>query len=136
MYLCYIDESGTSEIPGNTSHFILAGVSLPISYWRDADREISLTLGRYQLENEELHTGWLLRKYLEQTKIPNFDALDWASRRSAVQRYRTAELLRLQKLPSPGPYRQAKKNYSHTLGRDAQLANKRLSRWFLVSSIT
>ena len=32
MYLCYIDESGTSDIPGNTSHFILAGLSLPI--WR------------------------------------------------------------------------------------------------------
>jgi hypothetical protein len=25
------------------------------------DREISLTLGRYGLENEELHTAWILR---------------------------------------------------------------------------
>ena len=33
MYLCYIDESGTSDIPGNTSHLILAGLSLPIWHW-------------------------------------------------------------------------------------------------------
>jgi hypothetical protein len=25
--LCYVDESGVPEIPGNTSHFILAGLS-------------------------------------------------------------------------------------------------------------
>ena len=84
MYLCYIDESGTPEIPGNTSHFVLAGLSIPISYWRNADREVSQVLGAYGLENEELHTAWLLRKYLDQTKIPNFEQLDWASRRSAV----------------------------------------------------
>ncbi len=29
MFLCYIDESGTSNIPGNTSHFILAGLAIP-----------------------------------------------------------------------------------------------------------
>jgi hypothetical protein len=113
MYLCYIDESGTSEIPGNTSHFVLAGLSLPISFWRNADREISTVLGRYGLENEELHTAWVLRKYLEQSKIPNFDQMDWATRRSAVQQYRTRELLRLQKIGG-GPYRQAQKNYEQT----------------------
>ena len=114
MFLCYIDESGTPEVPGTSSHFVLAGLSIPIWHWRAADREISLTLGRYGLENEELHTGWLLRKFLEQRKIPNFERMDWAGRRSAVQRYRTAELFRLQKLSSSRPYRQAKKNYDHT----------------------
>lgn len=113
-YLCYVDESGTSDVPGTSSHFILAGISLPIARWRDADREISLVLGRYGLENEELHTGWLLRRYLEQSKIPAFDNLDWPSRRAAVGRYRNGELLRLQKLPKSGPYRQAKKNFRHT----------------------
>jgi hypothetical protein len=113
VYLCYIDESGTPEIPGNTSHFVLAGLSIPISYWRNADREISQVLGAYGLENEELHTAWLLRRYLEQSKIPNFETLDWASRRAAVQQYRTRELLRLQKI-GKGPYSQAKKNYQHT----------------------
>jgi len=73
MYLCYVDESGTSEIPGNTSHFVLAGLSLPISFWRSADREISLVLARYGLENDELHTAWVLRRYLEQTKLSALD---------------------------------------------------------------
>jgi hypothetical protein len=86
MYLCYIDESGTSSIPGNTSHFILVGVSIPIWHWKDADREITRVLGRYGLQEEELHTAWLLRKYIGQSKIPNFVGLDRATRRSAVQK--------------------------------------------------
>jgi hypothetical protein len=114
LYLCYIDESGTSAIPGNTSHFVLAGVSIPIWHWKDADREITNALARYDLEEEEFHTAWLLRKYFEQSQIPNFAGLDRAARRSAVQRKRTTELLRLQRLPHPGAYRQAKKTYKHT----------------------
>jgi hypothetical protein len=114
MYLCYIDESGTSELPGTTSHFVLAGISLPIAFWRSADREISQVLGRYQLENEELHTAWLARKYLEQAKIPDFEKLDWVGRRSAVERYRVGELLRLQATGNHRAYKQAKKNFQHT----------------------
>ena len=131
MYLCYIDESGTPEIPGNTSHFVLAGLSIPIEYWRSADREISQVLGAYGLENEELHTAWLLRKYLEQTKVPNFEKLDWAARRSAVQQYRTKELLRLQKVGG-GPYRQAKKNYQHT---QAYIHLSYDERWAVVKAV-
>lgn len=114
MYLCYIDESGTSDLPGTSSHFVLAGFSIPIAQWRNSDRDISLVLSKYGLEAEELHTAWLVRKYLEQTKIPDFEKLDWASRRSAVERYRISELLRLRKLSDPKPHRQAKKNYSKT----------------------
>ena len=113
MYLCYIDESGTPQIPGQTSHFVLAGLSFPIAYWREADRAISQVLDRYGLENEEFHTAWVMRSYLEQSKIPNFDQMDWAGRRSTVQSYRTAELLRLQSIGRE-PYRQAKKNYEQT----------------------
>ena len=67
MYLCYIDESGTPDVPGNTSHFILAGISIPIWHWRSADRSISTILRRYGLGGEELHTAWVLRSYLEQS---------------------------------------------------------------------
>ena len=63
MYLCYIDESGTPDIPGSTSHFVLAGISIPIWHWRDADREISRIMNRYGLAGEELHTAWLLPGY-------------------------------------------------------------------------
>lgn len=68
MYLCYIDESGTPEIPGNTSHFILAGISIPIWHWRDCDREIAKVKMDNELENSEIHTAWMMRTYPEQKK--------------------------------------------------------------------
>ncbi|NOT42371.1 MAG: DUF3800 domain-containing protein [Alphaproteobacteria bacterium] len=114
MYLCYVDESGTSDLPGNTSHFVLAGIAMPIWHWKDADREVETVLKRYDLHEEELHTAWLVRRYVEQGKIENFEALDRVSRRSAVERYRVGELLRLQKKGDSKAYKQAKKNYKHT----------------------
>lgn len=114
MYLCYIDESGTSSVPGNTSHFVLAGIALPIWHWRDADAEISAILSRYGLEGKELHTAWVLRSYLEQTLIPNFETLDWAARKSAVRAKRTQHLLDLQRRQRGKTYRQTKKNYQHS----------------------
>jgi hypothetical protein len=115
MYLCYIDESGTSDIPGNTSHFVLAGLSIPIWHWRTADRDISDTLSHYGLSGKELHTAWLLRNYLEQSRIPGFDQLSHASRRAAVEQARTRELLRLQANPQKRKaYQQQKKNFAHT----------------------
>lgn len=114
MYLCYVDESGTSEIPGNTSHFVLAGLSLPIWHWRDADSEITVIKRRYGLENTEIHTAWLLRKYLEQTRIKDFNILSRVQRQSEVRRYRTSELLRLQNSNKTRAYRQTKKNYAKT----------------------
>lgn len=114
MYLCYIDESGTSDLPGTSSHFVLAGFSIPIAQWKNCDRDISLALSKYGLETSELHTAWLARKYLEQSKIPDFEQMDWASRRSAVERYRISEIFRIRKLSDPKPLRQAKKNYSRT----------------------
>ena len=114
MYLCYIDESGTSDIPGNTSHFVLAGLSIPIWHWRNADRGVSAILRNYDLEGEELHTAWLSRSYLEQSRIPNFEKLSRTARRSAVQRERNAHLLQLQQAHNSKTYRQVKKNHRHT----------------------
>lgn len=113
MFLCYIDESGTSDIPGNTSHFILAGLSIPITKWKYCDNQIAYIKKRFYLENEELHTAWILRPYLEQSRIPNFERLDKAQRISEVQRYRRAELLRLQRT-NRSLYKQTKKNYQKT----------------------
>ena len=57
MHLCYIDESGTPEIPGNTSHFILAAISIPIWHWKDCEREISQVKEKHNLKDCEIHTA-------------------------------------------------------------------------------
>lgn len=114
MHLCYIDESGTPEVPGNTSHFVLAGISIPIWHWHDADRAVSRILSRYGLAGEELHTAWLLRTYLEQSRIPGFEKMNADARRSAVERERNRHLLHLQKVQKNKSYRQDRKNYKKT----------------------
>ncbi len=114
MYLCYVDESGTSAVPGNSSHFVLVGISIPIWEWRRADQEINAISKRYDLDGVEIHTAWMLRAYLEQRKIPNFESLSADERRAAVKRARAAQLLQLQKGRNPKAYKQAKKNYRHT----------------------
>lgn len=98
MYLCYIDESGTSDIPGNTTHFILAGIAIPICNWKNCDRVIGAIKRKYKLQEAEIHTGWILRPYLEQKKISGFDSLDYDGRLREVAKYRKTELLRLQKI--------------------------------------
>jgi len=76
MRLCYIDESGTPDLPGNTSHYVLAGLSVPVWHWKDCDRDLEKLKARYSLQNGEIHTGWILRRYLEQSKIDNFKNID------------------------------------------------------------
>ena len=114
MYLLYLDESGTSDIPGNTSHFVLAGVSIPITSWKAFDQEIETIKKKYDLQNAEIHLGWILRKYLEQERIPGFSQLDHKTRRSQMEHFRIAELLNLQKAKNPRLYKQTKKNYQKT----------------------
>jgi len=116
MYLCYIDESGTPDIPGNTSHYVLAGVSVPVQYWRDCDKDIESIKSRYHLVDEEIHVAWILRSYPEQNKISGFESLDYNQRRYQVNAFRTAELLRLQRAKNPSLYKQTRKNYQKTEG--------------------
>ena len=115
MYLCYIDESGTPDVPGNTSHFILAGISIPIWKWKSCDKDIQSLKSKYGLESAEIHTGWMHRTYDEQNKIPGFDELSRGNRRNEVVRYRNAKILRLQASGETKKLGQTKKNYKHTL---------------------
>jgi Protein of unknown function (DUF3800) len=114
MYFCYIDESGTPDIPGNTSHYILAGVSIPVGKWKDCDTEIEVIKQSYGLNDEEIHVAWILRQYPEQNKITGFNSLTPSQRRSQVMAYRNSELLRLQRSGKKDLYRQTKKNYKKT----------------------
>lgn len=114
MYLCYVDESGTPERPGNTSHFVLAGLSIPIGMWRSCDEEIAQLKARYRLENTEIHVAWILRPYLEQTKIQDFESLSYSARIEAVQKYRIEEIYRLRRTKKPQLLKQTKKNFEKT----------------------
>ena len=111
---CYIDESGTPDIPGNTSHYVLIGLAIPVENWKECDKSIEVIKLRYGLADQEIHTAWVLRKYPEQNKISNFDALSYQQRRTQVKSLRIAELLRLQRIQNKNTYRQARKNFQHT----------------------
>lgn len=50
MYLCYIDESGTPEVPGTTSHYVLAALTVPIYKWKVCEDEISRVKLKYDLQ--------------------------------------------------------------------------------------
>ncbi len=114
MYLCYLDESGTPDIPGNTSHFILAGLSIPIKEWKNCDSVIEQIKSKYALADKEIHSAWILRTYSEQNKIPNFAQLSYQDRIQQVNAIRIADLLRLQRSKNKKQYFQTKKNYKQT----------------------
>lgn len=114
MYLCYIDESGVSSIPGNTSHFVLCGIAIPIWHWKTCDRDIAKIKAKYCLDGEELHTAWLMRGYHEQSKIPDFEKMSYQARRVAVNSWRKGDIYRLQSAGNSKKFKQVKKNYLKT----------------------
>lgn len=115
MYLCYVDESGTPEVPGVSSHYILAALAVPIYKWRTCEQEIDKVKISYQLQNAEIHTGWLLRKYPEQSQIPDFEKLPHLQRKSEVDRIRRSEIFKLQKTSgAQSKLSQLKKNHRKT----------------------
>lgn len=114
VYFCYIDESGTPQIPGNTSHYVLCGLSIPVKYWKRCDKQINKIKVKYGLAGAEIHTGWIKRTYLEQSKIVDFEKLSYADRRSAVLSARTAEVYRVKNQHNPKALKQLKKNFKNT----------------------
>lgn len=132
MYFCYIDESGTPEMPGTSSHYVLCGLAIPIDKWKLCDKQIFAIKRKYGLENAEIHTGWVLRNYLEQSRIPEFENMKYADRRSAVLRERAKEIYRLQHSGNRKLYKQCKKNYRMT---DAYIHLTRNERTALIQEI-
>lgn len=114
MYICYIDESGTPDVPGNTSHYVLAGLSIPVEKWKDCDKDIEIVKAKYDLTDKEIHIAWVLRSYQEQNKISGFESLTYPQRIEAATAFRTTELLRLQRAKNTKLYHQTKKTYQKT----------------------
>ena len=93
MYICYLDESGSVENDGHSINFVYAGLAIPASTWKEKDNQITEIKKKYGLENREVHTAWLIRKYIEQIKIQNFETLSWEDRRREVDAFRTQQLV-------------------------------------------
>jgi len=92
MHICYLDESGAPQKnPGTTSHFVLLGLSIPATTWRQKDAEIAKILNAHNLYGE-VHTAWMARMYPEQERIPGFEALDPDARRKAVLKERKQDV--------------------------------------------
>ena len=98
----------------NTSHFVLAGLSIPVSQWRSCDQQITEIKTHYGLTSSEIHVGWILRPYLEQARIPEFQRLSYDDRVFEVERLRRQEIYRLRKLKNPKSLKQTKKNFDKT----------------------
>ena len=70
---------------------------------------------------------WILRKYIEQAKVADFDKLDYAQRRYEIEKLRKVELLRLQRSSNRKLYKQTRKNYRKTEDYIHLTYNERLS---------
>lgn len=127
VYFCYIDESGTPQIPGNTSHYVLCGISIPVKDWKKCDVAINKIKTKYGLSETEIHTGWIVRSYFEQTRIPGFEQMSYEDRRSEVLKQRKAEIFRVKKQNNSKTLKQLKKNYKQTDAYIHLTYNERLS---------
>ncbi len=82
--------------------------------WKFCDKQLSKIKKKYGLDNAEIHTGWILRSYLEQSRIPDFEKLDIPQRILAVKTERKKEIYRLQRSGDKRAYKQLRKNYRKT----------------------
>lgn len=113
MYLCYLDESGVQENAG-TSHFVLLGLAIPGGCWKQWDAQVDDLKRPFGLKNTEIHTAWMVRRYVEQERISGFEALDRQTRRDEVERCRQGHLLRLAAHGTQRQLKEAQKNYRKT----------------------
>lgn len=114
MYICYLDESGTDQLGSGTSHFVYLGLAIPAVTWKAKDRQISTVLAKYGLQEAEIHAGWIARRYIEQERVPDFEKLDHAARRAAVETERQKWLIKTAALKSKPILDNLKKNLRKT----------------------
>ena len=93
LYVLYVDESGVSvRHPSQTSHYALAGVAVDASTWVQKRDQIEAIRQRFGFPGSEIHVAWLLRPYVEQVAIPNFETLSARARRGRVARMRAEKV--------------------------------------------
>ncbi len=112
MYLCYLDESGGPE-PAGTTHFVLLGLALPALSWKLRDAEVLALKTRHRLSGAEVHTAWMVRRFPEQERIPNFAQMSDSDRRKAVVVERRADIAKAS-LRGPKAVKTLSRNYKKT----------------------
>ena len=92
MYLLYIDESGVPGHDPGSTHFVVLGLAIHESTWYALEARVAGVRRRFGLDPAaELHAAWILRRYRDQEAVRDFELLDWASRRRAVEAVRRQE---------------------------------------------
>lgn len=92
MYICYLDESGTVDAGDSSNHFVLVGLAILAEAWKNKDEQVDAIKARYDLQQAEIHTAWMLREFPEQKFIPDFEKYDRATRRRLALVQRTQNL--------------------------------------------
>lgn len=115
MYLFYLDESGTPENGASSKTFVLSAIGIPAESWTRFDAKIAALKRKFQMdETDEIHVAWLLRRYAEQERIENFEALDKDGRIAAVKQKRAEYIVEKEKLKDVQTIKDAKKNFKKT----------------------
>jgi hypothetical protein len=112
VYIAYLDESGVVEAAG-TTHFVLVGVAIPASTWKERDARLHSIKAKYRMQDAEVHTAWLLRRYPEQERIPGLADMSDVERRAVVATQRKIDLGKAS-LRGEKAIKELAKNYAKT----------------------
>jgi len=85
MFILYMDESGVEELSSPPAHFVLLGVMIPASLWKELVGKLEDVKSAYDLREVEIHSGWMYRRYAEQESISGFDQFSRSDRRAQVE---------------------------------------------------
>ena len=114
MYFCYLDESGAPQASAQTSHFVLLGVAIPALDWHAMDFRVGKIKREFNVEDAEIHTGYLARTYAAQAKIPDFEKLQHKDRRKLMHEARKESLSKAKATGNSRKYRLEKKLHAKT----------------------
>jgi hypothetical protein len=114
MRIAYLDESGTPDPGGNTSHFVLLALVIEDKSWKKKDADILAVKKKYGLAGAELHAAWMNRRFAEQEGIPGFEKLTSDERQIAMKKAREATLIKRGALHGIAEMKLLKKTFRRT----------------------